>query len=177
MIVTPHDWYANEIWGKRIHNDETLFEVMSLQVFQAGLGWRMILDKRAGFSNAFCNWDVSSVANLGLDDIERLRSDDQIIRNRQKIGAVIFNAQQVLELQGLHGSFVHWFYEVLTGDTYPVLQAIITPRFKFMGPELCRMWLMAAGRITMAEGDLYRPLDTPPYATGAGPITPRERSV
>lgn len=175
--TTPRDWYANEIWGRRIHDDETLFEVMSLQVFQAGLGWRMILDKRDAFRRAFRNWDVSLVANLGSGEIEELRGDVGIIRNRQKINAVIFNAQKVMELQRAHGSFIHWFYEVLEGVTYPVLQALITPRFKFMGPELCRMWLMATGRITMAEGDLYRPSETPRYATGVGPITARDASA
>ena len=43
------DWYVNTIWGKRVDDDDLLFEVMSLQVFQAGLTWRMILNKRDGF--------------------------------------------------------------------------------------------------------------------------------
>ena len=36
------EWYTKEIWGKRAPDDDALFEVMSLQVFQAGLTWRMI---------------------------------------------------------------------------------------------------------------------------------------
>ena len=33
------EWYSQEIWGKRATGDDALFEVMSLQVFQAGLTW------------------------------------------------------------------------------------------------------------------------------------------
>jgi len=56
---TPHDpsvpqdplreWYLSTIWGRRVHDDNALFEAMSLQVFQAGLTWKMMLDKRDGF--------------------------------------------------------------------------------------------------------------------------------
>ena len=42
-------WYDTTIWGNRIDNDDTLFEVMSLKVFQAGLSWRMILLRRDAF--------------------------------------------------------------------------------------------------------------------------------
>ena len=30
------EWYSKEIWGKRATGDDALFEVMCLQVFQAG---------------------------------------------------------------------------------------------------------------------------------------------
>ena len=59
------DWYVNTIWGKRVDDDDSLFEVMSLQVFQAGLTWRMILNKRDGFRSAFDNWSISTVAGFG----------------------------------------------------------------------------------------------------------------
>ena len=58
------DWYVNTIWGKRVDDDDLLFEVMSLQVFQAGLTWRMILNKRDGFRSAFDNWSIESVAGF-----------------------------------------------------------------------------------------------------------------
>ena len=44
------EWYATTIWGKRIDVDDTLFEIMSLQIFQAGLNWRMICDGRASWA-------------------------------------------------------------------------------------------------------------------------------
>ena len=164
---TPHDpfappdplrdWYVNTIWGKRSDDDNSLFEVLSLQVFQAGLTWQMILAKRDGFRAAFANWDIETVAAMGPRDVEALRDNVGIIRNRQKIQATIENARAVQTLQATHGSFCSWFYEILPGRANPALQKELRSAFKFMGPEISRMWLMASGRISREEGDKYRP--------------------
>ncbi len=110
------DWYVNTIWGKRVDDDNALFEVMSLQVFQAGLTWKMILDKRDGFRAAFANWDIDAVAAMGPGDVEALRNNAGIIRNRLKIQATIKNARTAQELQVEHGSFCTWFYDALPGS-------------------------------------------------------------
>ena len=164
---TPHDplappdplrdWYVNTVWGKRTDSDSALFENMSLQVFQAGLTWKMILNKRDGFRAAFAGWDIDAVAAMGPENVEMLRHDPGIIRNRLKIQATIDNARTIQKLRLEHGGFCTWFYDVLPGDTYPDLQKHLRSTFKFMGPEIARMWLMASGRITREEGDKYRP--------------------
>ena len=151
------EWYSKEIWGKRASNDDALFEVMSLQVFQAGLTWRMVLERRDGFRRAFAGWKIDDVAMMGPDDVERLRKDPGIIRNRQKIQAVIANAGIVQGKKNEHGGFCKWFYDVLPGTDYPSLQRELRSTFKFMGPEISRMWLLASGRITRQEGDMYDP--------------------
>ena len=150
-------WYSKEIWGQRATGDDALFEIMSLQVFQAGLTWRMILSRRDSFRAAFADWNIETVAAMGQPDVERLREDPGIIRNRQKILAVIANAGTVLAIQKEHGSFCDWFYDGLPGDDSPSLQKELRATFKFMGPEISRMWLMASGRITREEGDKYDP--------------------
>ena len=66
------EWYAKEIWGRRATDDDALFEVMCLQVFQAGLTWRMILARRDAFRCAFDGWRIDSVASMGPEDVERL---------------------------------------------------------------------------------------------------------
>ena len=167
--ITPENWYSETIWGNRLYDDDTLFEVMSLQVFQAGLSWAMILNKMQGFREAFCNWHIQTVANFKDTDTQKLCSNSKIVRNRLKIEATIFNAKKIVAIQEEHGSFNHWFYEVLEGDSYLPLQKTISALFKFMGPELCRMWLMAAGRISLEEGNKYRPLGTPAYGSNLKP--------
>ncbi|MCH7737559.1 MAG: DNA-3-methyladenine glycosylase I [Chloroflexi bacterium] len=151
------EWYSKEIWGKRAAGDDALFEVMCLQVFQAGLTWQMVLSRRDSFRAAFANWKIDAVAAMGQPDVERLREDPGIIRNRQKIQAVIANAGIVLGIQREHGSFCDWFYDLLPGTDYPSLRKELRATFKFMGPEISRMWLMASGRITRQEGDKYDP--------------------
>jgi DNA-3-methyladenine glycosylase I len=130
---------------------------MSLQVFQAGLTWQMVLSRRDGFRSAFFNWNIEAVASMGSEDIERLRQDARIIRNLQKIQAVIYNARAIQKLQRDYGGFCKWFYDVLLGTDYPSLQRELRSNFKFMGPEISRMWLMASGRITIEEGEKYSP--------------------
>jgi len=152
-----HEWYVNTIWGKRISDDDSLFEVMGLQVFQAGLNWRMILNKRDAFRSAFNNWNINTVAGFGPDEVDVLLDHPGIIRNRLKIQATIENAITVKNLRSEHGSFCNWFYNVLEGVEYPAIQKTLGSAFKFMGPEISRMWLMASGRITREEGDKYRP--------------------
>lgn len=141
------EWYATTIWGKRLDDDNVLFEVMCLQVFQAGLTWRMILARRDAFRKAFQNWHIDKVADLSPEDVDRLVQDPSIIRNRKKIEACIANAQTVQGIQGQYGSFCRWFYIGLEGDDLAVLQNTLRKTFKFMGPEIARMWLMAAGRV------------------------------
>ena len=144
-------WYATEVWGKRLDNDDALFEVMSLQIFQAGLNWRMILNRRDAFRAAFQGWRIDEVAPMGPGSVERLLQDASIIRNRKKIEACIANARIVQGIQEEHGSFCNWFYHVLEGDDLAVLQRTLRKVFMFVGPEIARMWLMASGRIS-AEG-------------------------
>jgi DNA-3-methyladenine glycosylase I len=151
------DWYSNDIWGKRIYSDDALFEVMSLQVFQAGLTWQMILNKRDAFRSAISGWSIQAVAGFGPSEIELLRNDSTIIRNRLKIQSTVENARAILVLQKSHGSFCNWFYNVLEGTAYPELRKSLQTTFKFMGPEISRMWLMASRRIALQEGDQYRP--------------------
>ena len=146
----PGDWYRR-IWGKRQRDDDALFEVMCLQVFQAGLSWSMVLARRDAFRNAFVDWRIDDVAAMGPQDVERLRLDPAIIRNRQKIEACIANARAVQDIRAEHGSFCRWFYEVLPGCELEALQRVLREKFRFMGPEIARMWLMASGRFVSDE--------------------------
>ncbi|MCH7606356.1 MAG: DNA-3-methyladenine glycosylase I [Chloroflexi bacterium] len=148
---SPRTWYSNTIWRKRQEDDDALFEVMSLQVFQAGLTWSMVLERRDAFRNAFRGWKVDEVSDMGPDAVDRLVEDASIIRNRRKIEACIANARSIQSLKTEHGSFCHWFYHVLPGNNLAELQAILRKTFKFMGPEIARMWLLASGRLTGDE--------------------------
>ena len=145
------EWYATTIWGKRVDDDDVLFEIMSLQIFQAGLNWRMILARRDAFRKAFHGWQIAEVASMGPESVDRLLQNASIIRNHKKIEACIANALTVQGIQQEHGSFCNWFYHVLEGDELAALQRTLRKAFRFMGPEIARMWLMATGRIPAHE--------------------------
>ena len=145
------EWYATEIWGRRIDDDNLLFEVMSLQVFQAGLNWRMILARRDAFRKAFEGWRIDKVAEMTPADVDRLMLDASIIRNRKKIEACVANARTIQDIKQEHPSFCHWYYQVLEGDDLAQLQKSLKGTFRFIGPEIARMWLMASGRIASED--------------------------
>lgn len=95
--VLYRDYHDYE-WGQPLHGREALFERVSLEAFQSGLSWLIILRKRENFRRAFAHFDVETVAAYGDDDVARLMADTGIVRNRAKIAATIANARAVAEL-------------------------------------------------------------------------------
>jgi DNA-3-methyladenine glycosylase I len=89
---TPGGRYHDEVWGTRTCDESALFEALTLGVFQAGLSWSVVFNKRDGFRKAFHDFDVAQVAALTDQDIGRLVQDPSIIRNRAKIQATVENA-------------------------------------------------------------------------------------
>jgi DNA-3-methyladenine glycosylase I len=90
--------YHDDEWGRPLHGVVALFERLSLEAFQSGLSWLVILRKRPAFRAAFAGFDPAAVAAFGPADVERLLTDPGIVRNRAKIDATINNARRVLEL-------------------------------------------------------------------------------
>jgi DNA-3-methyladenine glycosylase I len=89
--------YHDEEWGRPLHGDAALFERLSLEAFQSGLSWLVVLRKRPAFRAAFAAFDVPTVAGFGAADVHRLLDDAGIIRNRAKVEATINNARRVLD--------------------------------------------------------------------------------
>lgn len=103
------EYHDNE-WGYPVDDDIRLFEKLCLESFQSGLSWRTILSKRENFRAAFLNFDMNKVATFDESDIERLLSDQGIVRHRGKIEAVINNAKRALELVQQEGSLAAYFW-------------------------------------------------------------------
>lgn len=90
---TPASQYHDEVWGTRTYAQSALFEALTLGVFEAGLSWSIVFNKRDAFRQAFHGFDVGQVAAMTEHDIERLVQDPSIIRNRAKIQAAVDNAR------------------------------------------------------------------------------------
>jgi DNA-3-methyladenine glycosylase I len=85
--------YHDEVWGARTYDESALFEALTLGVFEAGLSWSIVFNKRDAFSRAFHRFDTAQVAAMTERDIDRLVQDPSIIRNRAKIQATVHNAR------------------------------------------------------------------------------------
>ncbi len=97
--------YHDKEWGKPVHDDKKLFEMLILEGMQAGLSWITILNKRTGFREAFDQFDYQKIALYDEAKIEALMQNANIIRNRLKIKSAITNARQFIKIQEEYGSF------------------------------------------------------------------------
>jgi DNA-3-methyladenine glycosylase I len=88
--------YHDEVWGTRTHDDSAMFEALTLGVFEVGLSWSIVFNKRDAFRAAFRGFDVASVAAMSERDVELLVGDASIIRNRAKIEATVDNARAMM---------------------------------------------------------------------------------
>lgn len=105
------DYHDNE-WGRPVHDDKKLFEMLILECMQAGLSWITILKKREAYREAFDGFDPTKMARYGDAKIRQLMANEGIIRNRLKILAAINNAQVFFDITKKHGSFndILWKY-------------------------------------------------------------------
>jgi DNA-3-methyladenine glycosylase I len=106
-----YEAYHDEEWGVPVKDDDTLFEFLILETFQAGLSWITVLRKRENFRNAFDNFDYKKIAAYNQDKIEELLGNAGIIRNKLKINATITNAQAFMKIQEEFGSFSSYIWK------------------------------------------------------------------
>ncbi len=157
--------YHDEEWGLPLHDDQKLFEFLSLDSFQAGLSWELILKRRPAFRDAFSNFDPNIVASYGDAEIDSLINNPLIIRNHQKILATISNARAFLITQQEFGSFDKYIWSFVGGN--PIINRWTTMNeipvsteqasqmskdlksrgFKFAGPTICYAFMQATGMV------------------------------
>ncbi len=108
--------YHDHEWGVPSHDDQHLFEMLILEGAQAGLSWETVLKKREGYRKAFHHFDPVKVATMRDDELEALRQNPEIIRNRLKIYATRQNARVFLQISQEFGSFDHYVWEFVKGN-------------------------------------------------------------
>lgn len=151
-------------WGKLNLDENYLFEMLVLQLFQSGLNWRVILHKRENFRKAFKDFDPVKVAALTEAEIKELLEDASIIRNRIKINAAIRNAKAMLIVQASYGSFAKYLQSMIPAqithnaeiyEDVPIssdLSKKIAAKMKgdgffFVGPVIIYSYLQSIGLI------------------------------
>ena len=157
--------YHDTEWGTPVHDDHLLFEFLILEGAQAGLSWNTILQKRENFRKAFDNFDYNKIANFDARKVEKLLTDEGIIRNRLKIQSVITNAKVFLKVQDEFGSFSKFIWKFVNNK--PIINKFKTMEeipsktkeseliskdlkkrgFKFVGPTICYAFMQAVGMV------------------------------
>ncbi|MHC1747281.1 MAG: DNA-3-methyladenine glycosylase I [Cellulosilyticaceae bacterium] len=104
------DYHDNE-WGRPVHDDCKLFEMLTLESMQAGLSWLTVLKKREAFREAFDGFEPNRIALYDDAKIQELMANEKIIRNRLKINAAVNNANAFIKIQEEFGSFDRMIWE------------------------------------------------------------------
>jgi DNA-3-methyladenine glycosylase I len=158
-----HQPYHDTEYGFPVDDETVLFERLSLEIFQAGLSWRLVLVKRPALRRAFAGFAVDRVAAFDASDVERLLSDAAIIRNRRKIEAVIANAAVVRGMRAADGGFAGWLVAAFAtgmasdsdGRRVPLDEVawcrLFRQTFRFTGPEVVREFLLSIGYLEGAH--------------------------
>jgi DNA-3-methyladenine glycosylase I len=156
--VTYHD----EEWGNPLHGEHAMFERMTLEGFQSGLSWIVILRKRPAFREAFAQFDPERVARFGDDDVARLLADAGIVRNRQKIEATIHNAGVVAGLDTPLDELLWSFapdpdsrerpatladVPAVTAESTAMAKELKRRGMRFVGPTTCYALMQATGLV------------------------------
>ena len=157
--VMYRDYHDYE-WGRPLRGARELFERMSLEAFQSGLSWLIILRKRENFRRAFEQFDVTKVAGFTERDVERLMADTGIVRNRAKVEATIANARAVADLDADLGKLLWSFapparprpvdpsgVPAVTPESTAMAKELKRRGFKFVGPTTAYALMQATGMV------------------------------
>ena len=162
--------YHDKEWGVPQFDSRSLWEMLMLEGFQAGLSWITILRKREAFRKAFKKFDPRKVARFDESDIQRLLEDAGIVRSRAKIEATIQGARIYLAMQGGGEDFSAFAWGFVGGkpiqNTGPVpvttplaeeiSKALKKRGFKFVGPTIVYAWMQAVGMVNDHAPDCFR---------------------
>ena len=166
--------YHDAEWGVPVHDDHTLFELITLEGAQAGLSWSTILKKRERYRVVFDGFDPSEVARFTPARIERILGDAGIVRHRGKIESTVSNAKAVLRVQDEVGSLDRYLWQFVGGT--PIVNArtslgdipASTPEsdamskelkrrgFRFVGTTICYAFMQAVGMVNDHLVDCFR---------------------
>ena len=165
--------YHDKEWGRPVHDDLLLFEMLILEGAQAGLSWSTILHKRANYQRAFAQFDPRKVARFDAARKSKLLLDPGIVRNRLKIDSTVSNAQAFLDVQREFGTFDKYLWSFVNGRpvlrdraaaSAPVARTELSDRiskdlkkrgFRFVGTTIIYAYLQAVGVVNDHSPDCF----------------------
>lgn len=157
--------YHDKEWGKPVKNDQKLFAMLQLEGMQAGLSWITILKKRDAITEAFANFDPKKLERYTLKKCDSLLQNENIIRSKAKIRAVVNNAKIFNVHFSKKGSFRDFLWGFVnnqpivnrpkkladiptqTESSAAMAKALKKLGFSFVGPTICYAFMQATGMV------------------------------
>ncbi|HXG57688.1 MAG TPA: DNA-3-methyladenine glycosylase I [Thermoanaerobaculia bacterium] len=146
--------YHDDEWGRPVHDDDRLFEKLTLEGFQSGLSWITILRKRENFRRAFRGFAIAKVARFGARDVERLMRDAGIVRHRGKIESAVGNARRAIAIQRECGSLDEYVWSF--SDAKSLSRDLKRRGWTFVGPTTVHAFMQAMGLVNDHAAGCFR---------------------
>lgn len=165
--------YHDEEWGTPVHDDRKHFENLTLEAFQCGLSWLLMLKKREIFRACLDDFDYEKIAEYDDSKIEDILNTPGMLKNRGKVRAAVTNARAFIEIINEFGSFDRFIWDFVGGKTrvYPGHQTEGATRnelsdalaremkrrgFKYLGSITLYSHLQAEGMINDHDKACYK---------------------
>lgn len=166
--------YHDREWGKPVHRDRKLFEMLTLEGAQAGLSWLTILKKRDHYRKVFDGFDPQEVARFDRRKISRLLRDPGIVRNRAKVESTVGNARVLLSIREEFRTFNRFCWQFVDGKpminrwksvrnvpaqterSVAFSRELLRRGMKFVGPTICYAFMQATGMVNDHTLDCFR---------------------
>ncbi len=151
--------YHDKEWGRKKTNDNELLEMLILEIFQAGLSWECILNKREYFRKDFDNFDYLKISKYDEEKVNSLMNDKNIVRNRRKIVASINNTKVFMNIQKEFGTFSKYIWQFENMPKNDLANEVAKDLQKrgmvFVGRTIIYSYLQAIGMINDHEKECY----------------------
>jgi len=169
--------YHDEEWGVPIRDDTDLFVKLTLDTFQSGLSWLVVLRKRSAILEVMDGLEPVNLVKWDASRIEAAMGDARIIRNRAKIESAVHNARVVLDLAeaGRPLSTILWDHvggetlvnqwerqsqvPDLTDESKNMARELKSLGFKWTGPTVCYAFMQAVGMVNDHLTSCFRHAD------------------
>jgi DNA-3-methyladenine glycosylase I len=157
--------YHDTEWGVPLHDDHELFGLIVLEGTQAGLSWRTVLHRREAYRKAFAGFNPKLVSEYTPDDLEEIRLNSGVIRNKMKLASAVKNAKCYISVQQEFGSFDKYLWGYV--DYKPVMNSFSSWKdvppitelstriskdlkkrgFSFIGPTIMYAYMQSVGMV------------------------------
>lgn len=144
-----YESYHDHEWGRPLHDEHRLYEMFVLELFQAGLSWRIILGKRDAFRKAYDDFDINKVACFDEKKIDELMQNKDIIRSRNKIKASITNSEILLDIIKTYGSFNNYVWSFTNNQVIYEVGKTTNAISDAMSKDLKKRGVKYAGSVTI----------------------------
>ncbi|KAJ1285807.1 hypothetical protein BS78_03G305700 [Paspalum vaginatum] len=165
-FITPYSdplyvAYHDEEWGVPVHDDELLFEMLTLSGVQVGADWTSILKKRHVYREAFSGFNVDAVAKYTEKQMASLSADFGL--DLGTVRGIVNNACRILEVRRDFGSLDKYVWAfvnnkalspmykysrkipVKTSKSESISKDMVRRGLRFVGPTVIHSFMQAVG--------------------------------